>query len=160
MFKYLQEPLCLCFFKSILSSNHDDIYIFNFKCIHVTQFLIAPHCPQANFQTLFHSRFLLFYEVLILIILMPHSTLSQYWVTFRSLSVSCSLGLWVFSPLLFSRSIFFLSLFQDFFAGQLISSSPSFTSLPGSIPSRFPKTMLSVLLINATAYYRNCHNLC
>lgn len=107
MFKYLQEPLCLCFFKSILSSNHDDIYFFNFKCIHVTQFLIAPYCPQANFQTLFHSRFLLFYEVLILIILMPHSTLSQYWVTFRSLSVSCSLGLWVFSPLLFSRSIFF-----------------------------------------------------
>ena len=55
--------------------------------------------------------------------------------------------LWVFSPLLFSRSIFFLSLFQDFFAVQLISSSPTLMSLPRSIPSPFPKTVLSVLLM-------------
>lgn len=107
----------------------------------------SSHCLWANFQTRLNPRFLLSYEVSILIILTPHCTLSPYWIMFPGLNASCcftSRSLHILLPLLESYFPFPPS---SLLCWQiLISSSLSLMSLLGSIliPSQ---RLLSALLL-------------
>lgn len=80
----------------------------------------SSHCPWANFQTRLNPRFSLSCELPILIILIPHCTVSPYWIMFQGWmhhAVS-PLGLCTFCYLCLNHS--FLSHLYLFFVGKFL----------------------------------------
>ena len=133
-----------------------------FKYIHVIHFSITRHCPWANFQTLLNLRFLLSYEVLILIILTPHCILFPYWIMFRSFTESCSVSTQVITHFVtFAWNTFFFTTFIPSFLANSDFFKSKFNVTSGKHFSSFPKIVLSAPpMASAAACYRHGHNLC